>query len=175
MTHRPAGRHHLQLLEPEQLPGQHADDDSVLRRPERAEPVPQRRDGPEAHRAGVLRRRSRRTSGAFGPNFTLNYGLRYDYFDAAAGARQPDRQVQHRHRRARSGHHAVLQVEEEQLPAARVGRPTRRSSKTVLQGRIRHPRRSRARPRIRFSRSKPSASARRSRAARSWPTRSTRT
>ena len=37
---------------------------------------------------------------------------------AAAGGRQPDRQVQHRHRRARSGHDAVLHLEEDQLPAS---------------------------------------------------------
>ena len=60
------------------------------------------------------------------PNFTLNYGLRYDYYAPLHGSRQPDRQVQHRHRRARSGHDAVLPVEEEQLPAARRRRPSRR-------------------------------------------------
>ena len=54
------------------------------------------------------------------PKLTLNYGLRYDYYTPLQRARQPDRQVQHRHRPDRSEHDAALSVEEEQLPAARV-------------------------------------------------------
>ena len=51
--------------------------DSVLRRPERAEPVPQRRDGPEAHRAGVLRRlRAGRVARAAEPHAELRPPLR---------------------------------------------------------------------------------------------------
>ena len=61
---RSAGRHHLHLPERERVPGQHAVDDSVPRRPQRAEPVQQRRDRRAPHQAGVLRRASRRTSGA---------------------------------------------------------------------------------------------------------------
>ena len=106
------------------------------------------------------------------PNFTLNYGLRYDYYTPLTRGGQPDRQVQHRHRRARSEHHAVLPVEEEQLPAARVGdlrRPTRRPCSAAASASSS----ARARPKIRFSRSRPSASARRSAAVRCSPIRST--
>ena len=53
---------------------------------------------------------------------------------AAEGDRQPDRQVQHRHRPARSGHDAVLPVEEEQLPAARSRRPIRSRRRPCVKG-----------------------------------------
>ena len=36
------------------------------------------------------------------PKLTLNYGLRYDYYAPLRETRQPDRQVQHRHRQHRS-------------------------------------------------------------------------
>ena len=52
---------------------------------------------------------------------TLNYGLRYEYYTPLKVRGQPDRQVQHRHRPDRSEHHAAARLEEEQLPAARVG------------------------------------------------------
>ena len=58
-------------------------------------------------------------------NFTLNYGLRYDYY---VPLKESDNRIvkfnidtgDHR-----SGYDAVLPVEEEQLPAAPVARPTR--------------------------------------------------
>jgi hypothetical protein len=46
--HRPAGRNHLYLRQHRGLPREHADQRAVLRRSERAEPVPQRRLGPNA-------------------------------------------------------------------------------------------------------------------------------
>ncbi len=79
------------------VPGQPADVGPVLRRPERAEPVPQRRDRPEAHRAGVLRRlRAGRMARPAEFHAQLRPPLRL--LRAAPGNRQPRRQVQHRHR-----------------------------------------------------------------------------
>ena len=75
----------------------HADAGAVFRRPERAEPVPQRRDRTEAHQAGVLRRlRAGRMARAAELHAELRPPLRL--LRAADGSRQPDRQVQHRHR-----------------------------------------------------------------------------
>ena len=53
-------------------------------------------------------------------NLTLNYGLALRLLHADEGARQPDRQVQHRDRPDRSEHDAAPRREEEQLPAAGV-------------------------------------------------------
>ena len=76
---------------------------------------------------------SRRTSGRSAEvHAELRPALRL--LHAAPRARQPHRQVQHRHRPARSGHDAVLQVEEDQLPAARRRRRGPPTTKTVLRG-----------------------------------------
>ena len=114
--------------------------DPVPRRPERAEPVQQRRDRAEAHRAGVLRRlRAGRVARDAELHAELRPPLRL--LHAADGSRQPDRQVQHRHRRARSRHDAALSVEEEQLPAARRRRPTALDEQDRAPRRVRHLRR----------------------------------
>ncbi len=60
----PAGRHHLLVFEPVGLPGQHGVDDPVPGRHERAERLQQRPDGCAPDRPGVLRVRTRRTSGS---------------------------------------------------------------------------------------------------------------
>ncbi len=60
--------------------GEHAHAGPVFRRPERAEPVPQRRVRATSTSSRSTTWRSRRTSGALRPNLTLNYGLRYDYY-----------------------------------------------------------------------------------------------
>ena len=117
----------------DRVPGQQAVDDPVSRRRERAEPVQQRRDR-RAHieqeyyvglRAGRVARPAR-TDAELRPALRLLH--------AAARGRQPDRQVQHRHRRDRSEHDAALQVEEEQLPAAAVGATYAPTTKTVFRG-----------------------------------------
>ena len=54
---------------------------------------------------------------------------------AVARGRQPDRQVQHRHRHPGPGHHAVLQVEEGQFPAP-PGTSFQPTSKTVVRAGI---------------------------------------
>ena len=137
--------------------------DPVSRRPERAEPVQQRR-----HRRSTSSRTitsvMRRTSGGCAPNLTLNYGLRYDYYTPLHEADNLDREVQYRHRRDRPQHDAALRVEEEQLPAARRRRPTRRRRRPCF-GRLSASSSALARPKIRFSRSKATASARRWRVA----------
>ena len=76
------------------------------------------------------------------PNFTLNYGLRYDYYVPLHGSRQPHRQVQRQDRTDRSGHDAVLHLEEDELPAARVG-DLLGDVEDRVQGRLRHLRRTR--------------------------------
>ena len=94
------------------------------------------------------------------PNFTLNYGLRYDYYMPLQETDNRIVKFNIETGAARSGHDAVLPVEEEQLPAARVGdlladaedRAARAASASSS---------ARARPKTRFSRSKPNASARR--------------
>ena len=94
------------------------------------------------------------------PTITLELRAALRLLRAAAGERQPDRQVQHRDGQARSRYDAVLPVQEEQLPAASVGH--------VHAGREDGARRAdsasssdRDRRRTRFSRLKPSASAHR--------------
>ena len=115
--------------------------------------------------------RAGRMARAAQPDAELRPALRL--LRAAPRARQPDRQVQHRQRRARPAGHAVLPVEEEQLPAAGVGDllavDARRSCAAASASSS-----ARARRRIRFSRSRPSASARPCRAARSTRSRSIR-
>ena len=92
--HGPAGRHHLQLLESERLPEQHTGHRPVLRRLERAEPLPQRRHGAEAQRAGILCGVCPgRMACAAELHPELRSSLRLLHGDA--GGRQPDREVQH--------------------------------------------------------------------------------
>ena len=82
--------------------------------------VQQRRHRDRGTRASSTTSPSRRTSGTLSSNLTLNYGLRYDYYTPLKVQRQPDRQVQPRHRHDRPEHDAAPRHEEGQLPAARV-------------------------------------------------------
>ena len=125
----------------------------VLRRPERAEPVPQRRDRRRSTPSRSTTSASRRTNGALRPNFTLNYGLRYDYYAPLQRSRQPDRQVQHRHRRARSRTRR-RSTSRRRTTSSRACRLTysptaRRCSRPASASSS-----ARARPKIRFSRSR---------------------
>ncbi len=60
------------------------------------------------------------------PNFTLNYGLRYDYYVPLTGNRQPHRQVQRQDRTARSGHDACSTSRRRRTSSRGCRRPTRR-------------------------------------------------
>ena len=160
MTHRPAGRHHLHVLQrrrrswPTRRP-------SIQYFGDLSEPSPFHNgaSGTEAHQAGVLRRlRAGRMARAEQPHAELRPPVRL--LRAPARSRQPDRQVQHRHGPDRSGHDAVLQVEEEQLPAATVG-DLFADAEDRAEGRRSASSSARDRRKIRFSRSKRSASARR--------------
>ncbi len=73
-------------------------------------------------------------------NLTLNYGLRYDYY---VPLREADNRIVKFNidtGETRSGHHAVLQVEEEQLPAA-TGSHLFGDATHGREGRLRHLRR----------------------------------
>ncbi len=146
---------------------------SVPRRHERAE----RRSttAPPGMRhiaAAVLRRRSRRTSGSCRPNLTLNYGLRYDYYTPLTAKRQPDRQVQHRHGHARSEHRRRSTSRRRTTSSRASPRPTRRARPCCAAASACSS--GPARPKTRSSRSRATASARRSAAVRCSPSRSTR-
>ena len=65
------------------------------------------------------------------PNVTLNYGLRYDYYTPLTRGEQPDRQVQHRHRRHRSEHDAAATRRRRTTSSRACRSPTRRG-KTVF-------------------------------------------
>ena len=122
---RSARRHHLHVVEPERLPREHAQQTQYLGDLSDAEPVQQRRDRPAAHRAGVRHRlRAGRVAGR--PELTLNYGAALRLLHAADRARRP------RWSSSTPSTGVILprsttpfQHREEQLPAARVGRPGR--------------------------------------------------
>ena len=95
------------------------------------------------------------------PNFTLNYGLRYDYYVPLQEADNRIVKFNIDTGAARSATRRRSTSRRRTTSSRACRRPTRRRARRCFRGGLRHLRRARARPKIRFSRSRPSASARR--------------